>query len=395
MPRIDGLLFGYTVFSFDEADAPAVANTLLRLGISAKINKDFTSQIRLSDARRLRKELRGKIDFTETQTLGLPGFLYRNRHRYGTFIGIVIALIILAWSFGAVWDVRISGVDGKDADEILELLREEGLEAGARWSDVDKNKTEAKLLSLSNTAAWVNINRRGTVAYITVKEKDSFEEEKNSPLYSNIVATHDAVIEEITVKNGYVSVEVGDAVRKGDILISGIIPGELGGGFCKAEGTVVGRISERFSVFVSQRTEEKHYVSEKCVNTGYKILGFSINILKNGRNSDAMCDIIENKSTITLFGKYKLPIEKYVTTELRYDIVQKDRTADELVELASSELKELLREELFDSELLKIKTGGGFTDGGYTMYSDVSVLKNIAAETEISVDPKKKGLTDG
>ncbi len=385
MARIDGFLFGYTVFSFEKEDEAAFANTLLRLGISARIKKNHTAEIRLCDSKRLRAELIGKMDFTQTEILGLPGILYRNRKRFGTFAGFIIAFALLFISSGFVWDVRVEGAEGEDISETLEQLSDAGVYVGARWSKIDKNAAEAQLLSLSDGVAWLNINRRGTVAYVTVKPKDSFEKEKTEPLYSNITANADAVIEEVNVKSGYALVKPGDAVKRGDILISGIIPGELGGGFCRAEGTVRGRVSEHYSVFVSESVSEKVHISEGKSDKEYKILGFSVNILKNSGNSNSMCDIIEYKSDVMLFGKYKLPIEKKITTEVYYEIRTRARTKEELVMCASKELTRLLSEELSDSELLKIKTGGEYTEGGYTMYSDVTALKNIGTEKEITL----------
>ena len=43
-------------------------------------------------------------------------------------------------------------------------------------------------------------------------------------------------------------VKVGDVVKKGDLLISGVLPLELGGGFCTAQGEVKGRVADRVEV---------------------------------------------------------------------------------------------------------------------------------------------------
>lgn len=395
MPRIDGLIFGYSVFKVNVEDINSLANKLLSLGIAAKIKKNGTCEVRISDAKKLRTEL-SDIPFTESEIKGLPGFIYRNRKRYGTAAGLIIAAIILLWSSGAVWDVRISGGDEALAAETAELLEQMGMTPGARWCNIDKNKIEAQLLSVSDSVSWISINRRGTVAYVTVRSKDDYGSDQSPKnIYSNVTAGCDAIIEEISVVNGYATVKPGDAVRAGDILISGIIPGDLGGGFCRAEGTVIGRVSDRISVSVSEWSEEKNYKEEITVATEYKILGFSINILKNSRNLESMCDIIEYKKKIELFGKYKLPIEKRTSVALTYESVERRRDTEELVMTASERLLEAMRHRLSDSELLKIKTGGEFTEGGYTMYSDFTATENIGVCTEFSVLPRKEGDADG
>ncbi len=409
MARIDGLLFGYTVFSVSTENTAAFANALLSLGISAKIKrsrkglkkhlfKSFENgkpeenksgiaraEIRLSDRARLKERLNEKMEYTESEMRGLPGLLYRNRKRYGTFLGFITAALIILGSSGLVWDVRIEGLEGDELLRTEALLSELGVHSGARWCEIDKNELEAKLLEKSLDVAWININRRGSVAYITVKERENFVAPEKPPLYSNILATEDAIIEEISVKSGYPMVKAGDIVKRGDVLISGVIPSELGGGLCRAEGTVVGRVSERICVNVSETVTEKQYFTDGKTQNSYKILGFSINILKNSRNSASMCDIIKYKSNLELFGK-RLPIEKYTTVTLPYREVTRTRSTDELLMYARSCLSDRISEELFDSELLKIKTGGEFTEDGYTMYSDALVLKNIGSEKEILTD---------
>ncbi len=395
MPRIDGLFFGYTVFSVEEKDAPSLVNALLRLGINASVKRDFTCEVRVADGARLRSELRGKIDFTETEILGLPGFIYRNRHCYGTFLGLVLGVFIFVWCSGAVWDVRLSS-DGADDGAALSSLEELGLYSGARWGEIDKNALEAKLRLSSDDISWVNVNRRGTVAYVTLGKKNGFEKEKNKTEYSNVVASEDAIIEEINVRRGFAVVKAGDAVKKGDVLISGIIPGELGGGFVRAEGSVVGRVYGKVSASVCASREEKVYVSCENVGISYKILGFSINILKNSRNFDGMCDIIEYKSQVTLFGRYRLPLERCVKARLEYKVERRSLGSDEIVKAAAQELGELFLTKTADAEVISIKTDGSFVDGGYTMYSEYTVLKNIGKEVPISVsEEKERFVPDG
>lgn len=383
MARIDCLLFGYRRFSVSDENVKALANALLRCGINAKIKPDGSAEVRLSDSSKLASELNGRIEYTESKTLGLPGFFIRNRYKYGTLLGIFIGTFILIYSSGHVWDVRVTGVEDELSSEVALAFEDVGLRAGMRWRDVDTEELEAAILRSSDKISWVNINRRGTVAYVSVREKNSFSNNKDIALYSNVVAECDAVIEEVKVKKGYAVVKPGDVVRKGDLLISGIIPGELGGGFCRAEGEVIGHLEKRVSVQIEKETEQKVYLSEKRIGSSYKILGFSINIFKNSRNLPKSCDIIEYKREILLFGKFKLPLLRTERVAAVYEVRCKSYSTDELIMRASEALESKIRAELSDAELLKIRTLGEFTDSGYIMYSDALISKNIGCTREI------------
>ena len=153
-----------------------------------------------------------------------------------------IVLLLRLLTAGRVWDIRIEREEG-DSDFssalILEELEEAGLAVGDRWSRIDRDGVETALLSSSSHIGWVSITRTGAVAHVKVREKTKFRGEPvaEEDGYANIVAAFDCVIEEITVVRGFAVVSVGDTVRAGDLLISGILPEEAGGGFCRAEGS--------------------------------------------------------------------------------------------------------------------------------------------------------------
>ena len=50
----------------------------------------------------------------------------------------------------------------------------------------------------------------------------------------------------------------------------------------------------------------------------------------------------------------------------------------------------MLREALFNADLLRIKTDGGFVGGGYVMYSDVGFIKNIGTSVHVSTVGKEQ-----
>ncbi len=384
MARIDTLLFGYREFRVKREDSARFAAILLRLGIPARVLSDGHAKVRLRDCKALSEALNGVVPYEMGEICGLPGFLYRNRHKYGTFLGFLLGFAIVFYSSGAVWDVRVIGTE-EASEDTLELLDTLGLSVGARWSDIDKNALEAELLKKSDRIAWLNINRRGTVAYVTVKQKDSFKE-NGEYAYANVIASCDAVIEEINVRSGHAVVKVGDAVKKGDLLISGVIPGELGGGFVKAEGDVIGRITERYSCEAEREVTFKEYISEETQDISYKILGFSINILKNSGNLSDKCDIIEYDKDFMLFDRYKLPIRKHTSVLCKYQLRSYTRSTDELVEAALSDMAQLLRDTLISSELLAIRTDGEFTENGYLAYSDVTYTRSIGSTAQILTD---------
>ena len=384
MGRIDGILFGYRTFSVEKNNARILVNALLSLGITSKLKNGSCCDVRLADTAKLRTYLNGLVDFSESEILGLPGFLYKNRRRYLSFVGFLVATFTFFYASGAVWDVRVVGTD-RDTEKIKSDLSLLGVDEGARWNKLKLDDIETEFLAYSDDVGWINVNRRGTVAYVTVKPKDIFYEEEKV-LFSNIVADRDGIIEEITVKKGYATVKPGDVVKKGDILISGVIPGELGGGFLRAEGSVVARSFETYRGDAVKKQTVKVYIDEKKSELTYKILGFSINLLKNSGNLQSSCDIIENENVCELFGRYKLPVRKKTVTAVLYELQAVELSCDEMVFLASQRLRDNIALSLSDAELLSIRTVGAYTEDGYTMTASVTVLRDIGKESKFEKD---------
>ena len=386
---LDRMIFGYRKYRFDPSLTPKFASLALSSGIIAEFFPDGRALVMERDRKRFVALVKGRLEYTESECLGLVGLISKHKKRYGLFLGALFSALIILISSDKVWDVRISGLEESSRDVILEELAESGFTIGSSWSKTDTSVVENNVLSLSNNISWININRRGTVAYVDIIEKKATDTDLQvKPAFSSVIAEYDCVIEEITVKRGYAAVKVGDAVKKGDILISGVIPDELGGGLCTAEGTVIGRIYDTVSVNVDRNQEISVSTGKKTVAKRVKILNFSINILKYCGNSHLGCDIIKDKEDLMLFGKWRLPIsvltEKAVLTETSDAVL----TDAELTERALSEMSLALEEKLSDADLLKIRTKGYFGDTGYTMVSEIVYSQDVGRDAPFTAIPE-------
>ncbi len=376
MLRLDYLIFGYRIISFSADLNAEVATRLLKNNLSGEIREDGSILVAESSRKKYIKALEG-MEYCESDLKGLCGMLFRNRWRVGALSAFLLTVLIFIITSGFVWDVRISGNESVAGVEIIENLSDYGVGIGARWSELDTAEAERRILESYDKISWININRRGTVAYVTVKERGSGAhiDVKKSPC--NIVAEQDCVIEEITVWSGIAAVKPGDTVKKGDLLISGVIPEELGGGFVAAEGEVFGRLTERSEVFVPRNEEKRVYKEERIQKFGVKILNLDINIFKNYRNCDNEYVIIDDERRPIMPGGVPLPIIFKAEYRKEYDTVVQSYTDAELIKIASLRLASERVTAISDAELLSIKSGGELFEDGYYMYSDMLILTDV------------------
>lgn len=382
MISLSQYLLGYKIFTVKEEDVGAVAEIFLKHGIGVKFKKN-TFRADAIKSKKIEALLFECVEYSVSDLRGFGGFLYKNRKRYGVMIAALISVILFLVSSDRVWDVRIEGCDKSYAEEILADLDSVGFHIGSSWSDTDLSEVENEFLAKSTAVAWLNINRRGTVAYVTVLEKEVHGQEVKEG-YSNVVAACDAVIEEISVVRGVACVKVGDSVKKGDLLISGVLPEEQGGGFCYAEGEIFGRVSESISVSVDEYKIKKTEKNSEIARLDIKIFGFSLNIFNLYRNSDSTCDIIDTEKSFSLFGK-KLPLSILKSSAVYTASVESRLSEDEMVFEASRQTSDLLAQSLDGATLLKIKTDGGFSDGKYTMVSEYVCVRQIGRDLPFEV----------
>lgn len=387
MQVIDFLILGFVELKIDPSDFSRIASFFLRCGIKMR-SKDFGT-IRVfyhqkNDAIKVLEDL--EVNYNVSREFRLIS----GRYDAGKSIAIATALIFtiatVVFLSDLVWCIEVDGNTAISDAAIISRLEECGFYIGSMWSKIDFGKIESSFLDGHDGIGWININRSGTVAYVSVIESDNITPSKENEFeFSNIVANEDCVIEYIRVTKGVAVVKVGDAVTKGDTLIVGINQGE-GGGFCAAEGVVVGRVNKRITATVTRERTRKNILNTTLHSLKIKIFNFSINIFKKYRNLGIDCDIIEETNKITLSNGRKLPLEIVKEYEIQYAIDYFDVNDDDLVREAQYKMNSLLQQELIDVNLNSIRTYGNFTNEGYEMTSEVIYSCDVSESVEFTVD---------
>ncbi len=379
MIRLDLYLIGYRKYEFEEDKKVILENIFLRANKSIKIRENYF-YLREDQRSKIEALTRGRVKLTASELLGFGGFLYRNRKRYGVICAMIISFIFLFLSSMLVYDVRIEGDGEFDRDKIIEELSESGLSVGSFWWKVDKSKIEVDMLSKSDDIAWININRRGSVAYVNVVTMYSPPPAEEETGYSNIVAKVDCVIEEINVERGIAVVKVGDTVKAGDLLVSGIISNENTTVFTHAKGEIVGRVSDKISVVIEDEKTLTKYEDPKLYSIKLNIFNFSINIFKSYRHFGEECDIIEDEVVYVSERGKRLPFS--FTLTYKKSVYSEDiKLSDEqMVKEAAKESSKLLEERLKNATLLKIHTEGEFRDSSYYMNTYFLLSESVGVD---------------
>ena len=320
---------------------------------------------------------------------GLPSILYRYRKRYGVWLGLILASMIIFASGRVVWDIRVTGNETLSAAEIESVLADCGFTRGKVISDFNADRTEAYALLACDRLAWLSVNIKGTVAYVEVREKIPIDDTPKPTKPANIVAAHSGTVLEIIAYDGLAEVKAGDEVKKGDLLISGAY-GEKTPGLrvTRASGYVKARTVRSFSVEIPLLHEEKAYTGEKKSEKYINFFSKPIKVFTNYRNLGSSCDKIEGETVLSVFGA-RLPLTVVSNTYLEYETVTAYYSEDEAKALARDEMEKLLAKELVGAELISRNDSYTVTDSSVILNAEIVSVCDIALTREFEINYTK------
>ena len=317
---------------------------------------------------------------------GLPALCYRHRKRAGLFLGMLLSAVLTVLSQKFVWDVRVEGNSSMSREEVLEELAACGFGVGSYIPDFRAGELENRVLIQSDRIAWISIYLDGTVARVQVVERDTAPSLEDSSRPANLVAAFDGQIETLELFRGNCLVCVGQAVKKGDLLVSGVYDSQTQGvRYTRASGKVFARTRQTVKVEIPLFYEEKVYGEEKRGDITLNFFCFSTKILKSTGNVTGSCDIIEVEQDSTLPGGASLPVGITVTSYRPYELRGAERTHEEALELAYRALEAELKALPEDTLLLKKSVFTTLTETSVVLECDLLCIMNIAEPLEFEI----------
>lgn len=386
-------LTGYRRLRAERDKAEALLNLCSRHGIAllgTELCEDgFYILCSFSQSLRLLKHAREcDLPLSVLSSHGIPSLLVRYRHRYGIAFGVLLSLALIFLSGSVVWDIRIDGEDRLSENEVLSALEECGLSLGTPRRSIDIDALENRVLILSDEISWISVNIIGTVAEVEIREVQLPDEQYGSEfLASNIVASKDGKIVGFENIKGNIAVEIGETVRKGQLLIGGIYGDEENGfRYTASEGRVLAEVERELLIEIPRSEEQKIYTGQQKYEKSLIFFKKRIKFFANYRNLPASCDKIDIEEFFPAPNGKEIPIGIYTSryAEYRYETVE--RTDDELLSLGYSRLDTLLRSELANSELLSKDIETEIREDALVLRCKVRCIEDIASEQEIKID---------
>ena len=245
---------------------------------------------------------------------------------------------------------------------------------------------ENRVLIESDEISWISVNIIGTVAEVEIREIE-VEEEREQYLASNIVAARDGQIELFEDVRGNIILNIGDYVRKGELIVSGLYDSQTQGiRYTDAKGRVLARTERDISVSIPLKYEKKRYTGRVFTEKYLIFFEKEIKIYTNAGNLYASCDTIDTVEYINFFSAGELPVGVRTVKHMEYVYEDAERTPEEAERLADYKLSCDLAALADDGELLRKSKVYRVTDTAYIIDCHIQRIENIAERREIKIE---------
>ena len=273
-------------------------------------------------------ELRGDI-LTVIKKTGLFWSGINFLKRPVLITGVLLLVFITFYLPTRIFFVGVDGNKGVSAAQILDVSQKCGVRFGAPRKLVRSEQVKNALLQNLPQLQWACVNTRGCVAVISVRERNSLDRDP-APGVCDIAAARDGIITEMTVENGTPLCQIGQAVKKGQTLISGYTDLGLVVKAGRAEGEVFAETQRQLTVMTPTEYTAKKEIT--AIENRYSLLIGKklINFQKDSGISPVGCGRMYVESYATLPGGFRLPVAVVLERITYYEEAAQTAREDEL-----------------------------------------------------------------
>lgn len=291
--------------------------------------------LRLKDYKRIRPVARKShcIPYLKKR-IGFPFFLHRFKSRIVFFAGTIYFLWFVWLLSCFLFDIRISGGFLHTEDELLSYLKTQNIVCGMRRSDIDCAEIERRMRIDYPDIGWVSAELLGSKLLLRISETQAKQESTKGTEPVHLVAAADGIIEQLVIRTGRKMVSVGDVVRKGDILVSGVVPiiGDnetlVNQVAVKADADILMKTIKQYRCSVAAFVEEKQFSPKN--RSGYSLyLGKQKIFSYLPSHPDSNYDIITKEFVPSELSKFPLLFRLTKTTVCEFTSYQRKLTKEE------------------------------------------------------------------
>lgn len=228
---------------------------------------------------------------------------------------LIIYALLLTYLPTRILFLEVEGNHAVTTETILTEAEKCGIFFGASRRAVRSESMKNQLLAEIPQLQWAGVNTHGCVAVISVKERNAEPEKEVAQGIQSVIASYDGVIRQMTVLRGNPLCKPGQAVKEGQVLVSGYTDCGLSIKAEPAQAEIFADTIRNLDVvspaFCLKRTDQAPVNKKYCLVIGKKL----IKLFKDSGISDGTCVKMNTRYVLTLPGGFRLPVS---LSEYRY-----------------------------------------------------------------------------
>jgi similar to stage IV sporulation protein len=201
---------------------------------------------------------------------------------------------------------------------------------------------------------------------------------------SNLVAQYDSQIERLEVLGGDIQVKYLQTVKKGELLVSGIIDSEaLGYRLVRSRGKVFARTTLSFESQIPFEYTKKTYTGNEICKKSVIFFAKSFNLFKKSSIPYEKYDTIVSSEKLYLFGKIELPISVTTVRYVEYENVRITLSENDALKMALADIGAKSADTMAEAEILSKKTEVENTGSTLRVRTEIYCIIDIAREVAV------------
>lgn len=334
------------VVSVTSADLPSFIQLVAKKGVDLRELRSKNSlQAEFTVSRQELEVIKSIIDkrgdsFEVINRVGKEIKLSDCLKRWILILVMILLCTLTLWLPERVLFINVKGNSEVSTQRILLAAEECGIRFGADREKIRSVQIKNYLLERLPELGWACVNTNGCVANIYVTERT--EQETDREIFENtsgIYAVMDGVIVSEMIHSGFSNVSMGEAVKAGQLLVSGIQKDGVLFRYVRPEAEIYALTSRELHAKYMDEHNKKEYTGERYTNYSLILGKKRINLMKDSRIYTTGCDKIYEEYYVVLPGGYSLPVGLAVETATDYQVrscdleeCQLDQMADEYMQ---------------------------------------------------------------
>lgn len=284
-----------------------------------------------------------------------------------------------------VWFVEVEGNVNVPDREILAAAEVCGVHFWAETGEIRSEKVKNQILNLVPELQWAGVNFSGGVAVISVRERVEGEPVRQRDTITDVVASRDGIVVSMSVLGGQSLCKVGQAVRAGELLVTGVVEHEYRIQYTHADAEIYALTQHEIQAVFPTQWQQKVYTGRQWQCVSLVVGRKRIKIWGNSGIPQGTCDKMTETKTLTLPGDYALPVRLVTETYREYTTETVELPAEAAETVLAGVSAELVQQEMLAGQILHRQADLSQKDGLICLDTVFSCREMIARQREVKL----------